>query len=630
MWLMDTAATPVASARGAVDARAAVSDERLMARVRSGDEEAFGWIYDRYAGSLLAFCHHTLGSREEAEDALQHVFVAAHKQMRSGSPPQQLKPWLYAVARNRCLSVLRARRETVALDDVLEPAAVADVSREAERREDVRELLADVAALPYEQREALILAEVGALSHEEIAVTLGVRKDKVKALVFQARRSLMVSREARETTCRDIQERLAVERGGALRRGAIRRHVDRCPACAAFKGEVQRQRSLLAAALPVLPAAALKPTILAAAHAGATGAGAGAGAAAAGGISAVAAATGSPTAVGGGLAGLGSSALLTKALAVGAVAGIAVGGATAVVRLQHRTVHPAATAPPAARATSMTPATAKAASISALSVTAAPAGQPASESGGGVEHGQGRAPIRRRDPGQRGGGVVKGQAVESPDGTAESISSGSLEGSKAPEAEPGASGSATPGSFQPGLSAGESTGVRPGSSAGVSGSVGSGSSAGESGSAGSGSSAGESSSAGAGSSTGESSSAAAGVVGGEVQRCEARFTAAAQSNSAKPDSPPGQSNSAKPDSPPGQSNSAKPDSPGKSGDANPESSAGESNSATPGPSAAESNGAKPDSPPGQSNSAKPDSPGKSDDAKPGSSAGKSNSAKPDS
>jgi RNA polymerase sigma factor (sigma-70 family) len=568
-----------------------------MAGVRSGDDAAFGRIYDRYAGSLLAFCHHTLGSREEAEDALQDVFVAAHKQMRFASSPQQLKPWLYAVARNRCLSVLRARRETVALDDVIERAGSADVSREAQRREDIRELLADVAALPHAQREALILAEVGALSHDEIAVALGVRTDKVRALVFRARRSLMVSRAARDTTCRDIQEQLAVLRGAALRRGAIRRHVGRCSACAAFENEVQRQRSALAWALPVLPAAALKPTILAAVHAGVTGGAVAAG----GGISAVAVTTGSSTAVGGGLTGLASSALMTKVLAVGAVASIAVGASTAVVRLEHTDEHVGTTAS-ATRATTPPSPTRKAAPISAISLIHVPSGQSASESGSADAHAEGRPGIHRRASGRPGRGVTGETPVRVPNGKTEATG---IRGSTAPGFEPSPQTSATPEKAEPGSSSPGGDTVRSGSSA-------------------------------AGS-DGAKSGSSAGPNGAEQE------STAAESNSAKPASPPGQSHSAAPATPPGQSSNAKPESPpGQSHSAKPATPPGQSSNATQEASAAEpgnakesppgqSNAAKQESPPGQSTNAKPESPpGQSSNADQASPPGQANGAKPDS
>src|SRR3954471_23128483 len=101
----------------------AAPDERLVAALRRGDETAFEAIYDRHHRPLLGFCRHMLGSHEEAEDALQHVFAAAHRHLSEGTGHVNVKPWLYTIARNRCLSMLRARRATLALDDVPEPRA---------------------------------------------------------------------------------------------------------------------------------------------------------------------------------------------------------------------------------------------------------------------------------------------------------------------------------------------------------------------------------------------------------------------------------------------------------------------------------------------------------------------------
>ena len=138
----------------------------------------------------------------EAEDAVQHTFMAAYRHLVGGAAEIQLRPWLYTIARNRCLSMLRARRERP-LDELREPATE-HLSAEAQRRQDVRELLGDVAALPEDQRAALVLAELGAVSHDEIAMVLDVPRQKVKALVFQARTSLIASRDgARHAVRRD-------------------------------------------------------------------------------------------------------------------------------------------------------------------------------------------------------------------------------------------------------------------------------------------------------------------------------------------------------------------------------------------------------------------------------------------
>ena len=265
--------------RSAVLLRVA-SDERLVALVRGGSEAAFEAIYDRHHRGILAFSRHMLSSADEAEDAVQHTFMAAYRHLVGGAAEIQLRPWLYTIARNRCLSMLRARRERP-LDELHAPATE-HLSAEAQRRQDVRELLADVAALPEDQRAALVLAELGAVSHDEIATVLDIPRQKVKALVFQARTSLIASRTARDTPCEEIREQLANLRGGALRRTTLHRHLRECPGCRAFREQVALQRKTLAVALPVLPTLGLKEAALGAAF-GSAGAGGGGAAAATGG-----------------------------------------------------------------------------------------------------------------------------------------------------------------------------------------------------------------------------------------------------------------------------------------------------------------------------------------------------------
>ena len=121
--------------------------------------------------------------------------------------PIQLRPWLYTIARNRC-SRCCARAASSRSRAADEPSTE-HLSSAVQRRQDLRDLLADLAALPDDQRAALVLAELGAVSHDEIANVLGVPRDKVKALVFQGRSSLIASRKARDTPCEEIREQLA-------------------------------------------------------------------------------------------------------------------------------------------------------------------------------------------------------------------------------------------------------------------------------------------------------------------------------------------------------------------------------------------------------------------------------------
>ena len=243
------------------------SDDRLVEELRTGSEAAFEAIFARHHRGVLAFCRHMLGSVEEAEDAVQHTFLAAYRGLVRSDKPIQLRPWLYTIARNRCLSVLRASERAAGAD--VEPSTE-HLSAVVERRQDLRDLLVDLARLPDDQRAALVLAEVGGMPHEEIAAVLSVRREKVKALVFQARTALIAGRTARDTPCAEIREQLANLTGGAL----LRRHLRDCAGCRQYRDEVRAQRRELALVLPVAPTLALKAGVLAGAGAAAAGAGA--------------------------------------------------------------------------------------------------------------------------------------------------------------------------------------------------------------------------------------------------------------------------------------------------------------------------------------------------------------------
>jgi RNA polymerase sigma factor (sigma-70 family) len=258
-----TSAAPLRSRR----LLALAGDGRLVEQVRRGNEAAFEVLFERHCPAILAFCRHMLGSPEEAEDAVQHTFAAAYRDLqRDGEREIALKPWLFTIARNRCLSLLRARRELPAGAEEGESGspAGAGLAEQAERRAELRHLLADVRELPDEQRAALLLTELGDLSHAEVARVLDCEVARVKGLVFRARSGLIARREAREAPCQSIREQLANLRGGALRRTELRLHLRECAGCRDYRDQVKQQRRMLAAALPVAPTLGLKSSVLAA------------------------------------------------------------------------------------------------------------------------------------------------------------------------------------------------------------------------------------------------------------------------------------------------------------------------------------------------------------------------------
>ncbi len=227
------------------------ADERLVALLGRGHELAFEELFDRHSEGVLSYCSHILGSENDGQDAVQHAFLAVWQAVvERGVEPRAFNSWLYAIARNRCLSVLRSRREaTLEWEEENVPAREGTVER-VEQRAEVRELLGDLRTLPEGQRTALLLAELGDLSHVEIASVLGCPHEKVKSLVFQARSSLVRRSESRQTPCLEVREELAGLAQSRLPL-ALRRHLKGCGGCAEFATELRRQRRLIAIALPV-------------------------------------------------------------------------------------------------------------------------------------------------------------------------------------------------------------------------------------------------------------------------------------------------------------------------------------------------------------------------------------------
>src|SRR3954462_15229444 len=129
----------------------ALGDDRLVDQIRRGNEAAFEVVYDRHHGGILAYCRHMLGSADEADDAVQQTFASAFSSLASSSREMRLKAWLDWIARNRSLSMLRARRERPGDVDEVETVSL---SAEVDRGADLREFLRDLRELPDAQREA--------------------------------------------------------------------------------------------------------------------------------------------------------------------------------------------------------------------------------------------------------------------------------------------------------------------------------------------------------------------------------------------------------------------------------------------------------------------------------------------
>jgi RNA polymerase sigma factor (sigma-70 family) len=342
--------------------------------VRRGDSSAFRVLYDRHSRELLSFCRYMLGSREDAEDAVQSTFASAYRALLADERSVALRPWLFAIARNASLSILRQRRPSIEVAQA--PALREDPSAQLEQREDLRQLLETLLELPERQRAALVLTELHGLSQSEIGAMLGVRAEQVKSYVYQARSSLISERRARGVECQDIREELATARGAALLRGRLRRHLRSCAGCRQYARERSRQRGQLAALLPAGPLLALRRRALEAVSSRTPGSGGGLSAA-----GAEASVAGTAT----GLAGGGAKVLAAKVLAAVACLGAGAGAATLALGVPITLpAHPAPRSSPD-RSVSLKPASVAAARVrSSVDGNSTRGGDP--QAGGALTH----------------------------------------------------------------------------------------------------------------------------------------------------------------------------------------------------------------------------------------------------
>ncbi len=289
------------------------SDERLVDLIRAGHDGAFEVLFTRYNSRLLGFCQSMVKSRQDAEDVLQEVFTNAHSAMLADERKINVRPWLYRIARNRCLNHLRkAVPEGQDSMDVLPHSNGITTAEHVQNREDLRQLMADVETLPETQRTALLLREIDQLAYDEIAQAMGTTVPSVKSLLVRARIGLAESGQARLLTCEEVQVTLAEAAEGISKAsGATRKHVRDCEGCKAFRDQLRSDRKAMAALFPIGVLALFKQGILAKVFGGGSAAGTAAG--------------GSSAAVGGASAasGLSGVSILGGAIGAKAVAGFA-------------------------------------------------------------------------------------------------------------------------------------------------------------------------------------------------------------------------------------------------------------------------------------------------------------------
>ena len=175
------------------------SDEAVVARVLSGDEDRFGELVNRYRTRLHSHVTKMIGNREDALDLTQEIFLKVFQALPRFNPEYRFSTWLFRIAANAAIDHLRRKRPKTVPLEIPDPESQGRVSsgeystadldpfgtlRNVERGRAISQAIAD---LPLEFRELIALRHFAGLSYEEIAEVKEMPLGTVKNKLFRAR-----------------------------------------------------------------------------------------------------------------------------------------------------------------------------------------------------------------------------------------------------------------------------------------------------------------------------------------------------------------------------------------------------------------------------------------------------------
>ncbi len=165
-------------------------DSQTIQAVLAGDTGRFRALVEKYQGPLFGMARHLIGDAGEAEDVAQEAFLAAYANLKSYDPARaKFSTWLFSMARNRCLNILKRKRPLV-MAAVPEEAVADTPGKRLDTETAFDRLDSALDELPLEQKTAFVLAEIEGLSYGEIVVIEGVKLGTVKSRIARAKEKL--------------------------------------------------------------------------------------------------------------------------------------------------------------------------------------------------------------------------------------------------------------------------------------------------------------------------------------------------------------------------------------------------------------------------------------------------------
>lgn len=176
-----------------------MEDAEIIRQVLAGHHEKFTGLVERYQAPLIHFLRRTLGSDEEVFDCAQDAFLAAYRNLNRYSEEYPFRAWLYTIARNKALDLVRKRRREVPLTLDKNLVDHQPLPEEVWLAKEQASLLAEVLnELPEHYGQALYLRFHQELSYEEIAFILEVPISRVKTYLYRGKQKLRHHLERRD------------------------------------------------------------------------------------------------------------------------------------------------------------------------------------------------------------------------------------------------------------------------------------------------------------------------------------------------------------------------------------------------------------------------------------------------
>lgn len=176
---------------GDQERRAAGRPTELVRRCLAGDQGAMVELVARYQGPIYGLCFRMLGQRQDAEDMTQETFLRALRNLASWDPTRDFEPWLFAIAGNRCRTLLATRKRRPAAQSLGDESPAADDPDLQAARNLAEEVQLALDGVRDEYRQAFVLFHEQELSYAEIAAAMDCPVGTVKTWIHRARKDLI-------------------------------------------------------------------------------------------------------------------------------------------------------------------------------------------------------------------------------------------------------------------------------------------------------------------------------------------------------------------------------------------------------------------------------------------------------